>query len=195
MRAGDVPVTKYQPPAPGPDTLVRDRLLHRLDAAVDRHAVTLVSAPAGFGKTTLLASYCRDHASRPFAWVSLDEADDDPFGFVASVARAVHRTFPHRVPVPDVDPTFPEPRSIPFAVRQTLSAWINAVVETITEPFILVLDDVHEITKPAVFAPSGFADFCRDVHEVANDGREFRMEDVMPILQKLHIEVTGPPLD
>jgi LuxR family maltose regulon positive regulatory protein len=67
-----------------------------LDAPMSAtHApVVLVSAPAGYGKTTLLALW-REHDERPFAWVTLDAADNDPVALAASVlacARCASRS-------------------------------------------------------------------------------------------------------
>ena len=66
----------YIPPARS-ELVPRPRLIERLDdgLCLDRK-LTLVSAPAGFGKTTLIAEWLV-HAERPFAWLSLDEGDND----------------------------------------------------------------------------------------------------------------------
>ena len=62
---------------PRPEQLVRRRLLGILGEAL-HHKATLVSAPAGYGKTTLLAHWRQvEEAEVPFAWVSLDEQDND----------------------------------------------------------------------------------------------------------------------
>ncbi len=70
--------TKFQPPRLGRDFIVRWRLLDVLAAAVGAYALTLVSAPAGYGKTTLLASFSSASAKIPLTWLSLDEEDNDP---------------------------------------------------------------------------------------------------------------------
>ena len=69
----------------GPGLVARGRLVRRL---VDAHELPLVvlTAPAGYGKTTTLLDWAQ-HDSRPFAWVALDRADDDPDTLLASVAR------------------------------------------------------------------------------------------------------------
>jgi LuxR family maltose regulon positive regulatory protein len=68
--------TKLHIPRPRPDFLARPELLERLTQATARE-LTLVCAPAGFGKTTLLANWARG-SRRPVAWVSLDVGDSDP---------------------------------------------------------------------------------------------------------------------
>ena len=71
----------------------RGRLYEMLDAADDTPLV-LVSAPAGFGKTTLLAGWIRDRG-HPAAWVSLDDGDDEPrrfWGYLTAALRSVTRS-------------------------------------------------------------------------------------------------------
>jgi LuxR family transcriptional regulator, maltose regulon positive regulatory protein len=70
---------KLRAPVPRPEQLVRPRLLEPLRNASEYNKITLISAPAGYGKTTLLAQWLQaEEASLPFAWVSLDEQDNDP---------------------------------------------------------------------------------------------------------------------
>ncbi len=73
--------TKLQIPRPGPEVVIPPRLIERLNAALDCQ-LTLVSAPAGFGKTTLLGSWAT-HCGAAVAWLSLDEGDNDPLRFLA----------------------------------------------------------------------------------------------------------------
>jgi LuxR family transcriptional regulator, maltose regulon positive regulatory protein len=102
--------------------------------------VVLVSAPAGYGKTTLLTLW-QQRDGRPFAWVSLDRADNDPVTFVASVLAAVDPIV-HlggstagtlNVPAPPLDDV-------------VLPALVDACAQT-GQPFVLVLDDVHLVTE------------------------------------------------
>ncbi|HLJ80617.1 MAG TPA: LuxR family transcriptional regulator, partial [Ktedonobacterales bacterium] len=82
--------TKLTVLPPRADLVPRQRLLERLDE-VTRRKLTLVSAPAGFGKTTLLAEWCASSVPRalPIAWLSLDERDDDPVRFWTYVLAAL----------------------------------------------------------------------------------------------------------
>ena len=68
--------TKLFVPPARPELISRPRLIERLNEGLDRR-LTLVSAPAGFGKTTLLSEWVAG-AGRPVAWLSLDEGDNDP---------------------------------------------------------------------------------------------------------------------
>ncbi len=70
--------TKLRVPSPRPEQVPRPRLLRMLEEGLDCR-VTLVSAPTGYGKTILLSQWLRSRAAKGvFAWVSLDEQDDDP---------------------------------------------------------------------------------------------------------------------
>ncbi len=71
--------TKLLIPRPRPDLVQRSRLLDRLDENMERK-LTVISASAGFGKTTLLSAWCASLRKKqmPVAWFSLDEDDNDP---------------------------------------------------------------------------------------------------------------------
>ena len=84
--------TKLAVPPARPDLIARPRLVDRLDAR-SRHTLTLVSAPAGFGKTTLLSDWL-GRSKRPVAWVSLDAGDNDPARFWSYVIAALHTRHP-----------------------------------------------------------------------------------------------------
>src|SRR5829696_5715100 len=78
---------KLYVPRGRPGAVARSRLYARLDEGV-RRDLTVVSAPAGFGKTTLLADWSRQ-SGLPVAWVSLDERDDDPIRFLSYLVAAL----------------------------------------------------------------------------------------------------------
>src|SRR5918992_3233518 len=78
---------KLYVPRGRPDAVPRPRLYERLDEGA-RHDLTLVCAPAGFDKTTLLADWSR-RSELPVAWVSLDERDDDPVRFLLYLVAAI----------------------------------------------------------------------------------------------------------
>jgi LuxR family maltose regulon positive regulatory protein len=79
--------TKLYMPLIRPDLVSRPRLLERLNAGLHRK-LTLISAPAGFGKTTLLSEWAVD-CRRPVTWLSLDEGDNDPARFLAYFIAAL----------------------------------------------------------------------------------------------------------
>src|ERR687894_1730585 len=85
--------TKLYVPPPQPRIVPRPRLTERLDEGLHRR-LTLVSAPAGFGKTTLLSEWVAG-CGRPAAWLSLNEGDNDPTRFLAYLVAALHTIAPN----------------------------------------------------------------------------------------------------
>src|SRR4249920_3626005 len=79
--------TKLHLPRPRPGFVPRPRLASRLDEGL-AHGLTLVCAPAGYGKTVALADWAR-RSGRPVAWLSLDAGDNDPVRFWRHVVAAV----------------------------------------------------------------------------------------------------------
>src|ERR687886_380018 len=84
--------TKLYIPPPRPNLVLRPRLIERLNAGLHRK-LTLISAPAGFGKTTLVGEWGAGCA-RSAAWLSLDEADNDPKRFLAYLVAALQTIGP-----------------------------------------------------------------------------------------------------
>ena len=87
---GQVLEAKLHRPRQRDSWVWRERLIDALDRAV-RCPVTLVAAPAGYGKTTLLAQWLEDSAHPATAWVSLDSDDNDPDRLWTHVAAALER--------------------------------------------------------------------------------------------------------
>ena len=130
--------TKLYRPRKRSDLISRARLLERLNAGL-RGKVTLVSAPAGFGKTTLLAEWVQT-IDRPTAWLSLDDHDNEPRVFVQSLTAALQSAFPdafqwHRS-------LFKAPR-FP-SIGNVVTLFINDLAD-VPDDVILVLDDYHRI--------------------------------------------------
>jgi ATP/maltotriose-dependent transcriptional regulator MalT len=84
--------TKFFIPRGRQNLVLRPRLIGRLDESLER-TLTLISAPAGFGKTTLIVAWARTLAA-PVAWLSLDEADNDPARFLSYLLGALQRVDP-----------------------------------------------------------------------------------------------------
>src|ERR687894_1775116 len=84
--------TKLLPPRPAPSLLPRPRLIERL-AQNFANPVTLVTANAGSGKTTLVADFVRAHAQQ-FVWYQLDHTDTDPYVFLGYVAHGIRQIVP-----------------------------------------------------------------------------------------------------
>jgi len=134
--------TKLAPPRPAPALLPRPRLMERLAANLSR-AVTLVTANAGAGKTTLVADFVREYAPR-FVWYQLDHTDADPAVFLSYIAYGI-RQF-----VPDFgQATLAYLRQSPAEVgkrpERAVDALLNEVLDQIDQPLVIVLDDYHHL--------------------------------------------------
>jgi len=170
-------VTKLYIPPSRPNLVARPRLLAQLDEGL--HAgkrLALLSAPAGFGKTTLITEWvCA--AAREIAWLSLDEGDNDPLHFLAYLIAALQQA-DGRIG-----------RSVqsllqPAGLAQTNATVLNRLIAPlITDiaaagtPLVLVLDDYHFITNDAV-------------HDITH----FLLENQPPIMHTVINTREDPPL-
>lgn len=137
--------TKLYVPQPRPDLVSRPRLVERLNGSLSRApGVTLISAPAGFGKTTLLSAWIRD-AKPPVAWLSLDGGDNDPARFWTYVIAALRTRHPDLGEATLAALRAPQPPPIAVA----LTALLNELA-ALPGPVILVLDDFHLIEAQAI---------------------------------------------
>jgi len=145
--------TKLYIPPPRPNLVPRPRLIQQLDEGLRLgRQLTLVSAQAGFGKTTLLSDWAQALQARhsppvPVAWLSLDEGDNDPLRFWAYVVAALQtvQTGVGQSVLAFLQSPQPAPTD---AILVTL---INELAE-VPGPFCLVLDDYHVIGSPATQA-------------------------------------------
>lgn len=132
--------TKIHPPPAPPKRVQRPRLINRLNEGLDSgRTLTLISAPAGFGKTLCANEWIRAQ-SRPAAWLSLDPADDDPGRFFDYLLAALQT----------VDPAIgaeiqPIVRSGQLPPADALCAALVNDMAALHRPFLLVLDDVQVI--------------------------------------------------
>ena len=132
--------TKLQCPPVASDILPRARLLDRLNKGRQR-TLTLISAPAGYGKSTLASRWVAA-CDCPSGWVSLDESDSDLRTFLSYVLAAVSSLFPKvELRTEDLLEANPLPLA-PVLAHQLLND-----LQEITEPFMLVLDDYHRIRR------------------------------------------------
>jgi len=141
--------TKLYIPPPRPDLVARPRLIARLDAGVHRK-LTLVSAPAGFGKTTLVAGWICD-SERSVAWLSLDGGDNDPAQLLTYLIAALRQVDGHIGATARQLLQSPQLPPIPSLV----TSLINDVTAANT-PLTLVLDDYHRVTSAAAHEALGF---------------------------------------
>jgi LuxR family maltose regulon positive regulatory protein len=161
--------TKLYVPPVRPKLVHRPRLIERLNEGLDRK-LALVSAPAGFGKTTLLSEWVAG-TDRPVAWVSLDKGDDDLTRFWAYLITALQ----------SVQPNLGETALAALRSRQPplieplLTGLINEIV-TLSPPFVLVLDDVHVIANQQI-----------------HDGLTFLLDNLPPQMHLVLSSRSDPP--
>ncbi len=148
---GQLLATKFFVPTSSHPLIPRPHLTDLLNEGL-RRKLTLISAPAGFGKTTLvsawLQSFPQDAPESPrVAWVSLDEEDNEPTLFWTYALTALDRQQPGLC-APLLAYLQTQQASKP-PLRYVLQALINTLASR-TEQFLLVLDDYHLITEPEV---------------------------------------------
>jgi LuxR family transcriptional regulator, maltose regulon positive regulatory protein len=139
----DLLYTKLHPPPVREKQVVRMHLLEKLDGALNQR-LTLVCAPAGYGKTTLLSQWIIRRAE-PVGWVSLDRSDNDLTQFLRYFLAALQRV------EPNISAQTPEMLQAPQPLTG-LAVWmplINEIAASAKE-FVVVLDDYHEVEDRAV---------------------------------------------
>lgn len=132
--------TKLHLPPPRTRQISRVPLIARLNGALEAGArLTLISAPAGFGKTTLVSEWAHQ-LDVPVAWLSLDDADNDPVQFLSYVIAALQRV------QDDIGRTAEQVMHAPQmpALMQLMASVMNDLA-ALQQPVILVLDDYHRI--------------------------------------------------
>ncbi len=174
----------YIPPARA-ELVSRPRLTARLAEGHQRPgSVTLISAPPGFGKTTLVSSWIYDaDASEDIqtpkasienrvAWVSLDEQDNDPIRFWSHLFAALETLQKGIAANAHTLLLAPQPQPI----ESTLTTLINAL-STMPDAFTLALDDYHVIERPPL-----------------HEGLTFLLENMPPRMHLILISRSDPPL-
>jgi LuxR family maltose regulon positive regulatory protein len=139
--------TKMYIPPLRPNLVPRPHLIERLNQGLQLgHRLILISAPTGFGKTTLVSEWIAGY-ERPVAWLSLDEGDNDPTRFLAYLVAALQTITANigegalgMLQSPQPPPT-----------ESILTSLLNEIA-TIPDNFVLVLDDYHLIDAAAVDA-------------------------------------------
>ncbi len=132
---------KYSVPELKPVALRRQRLLDLLYENIDQ-PLQLVCAPAGYGKTTVLADFARD-TDLSVCWYSVDELDSDPFSFLRHIGEAIESRFPGLSDL-RADTQSSTPLGLTWQVVAT--ALLDRLQRDIPEFFILIIDDFHIIS-------------------------------------------------
>ena len=130
--------TKLYKPRPSAELVPRRLLIKRLNRGLDRK-LTLVSAPAGFGKTTLISEWST-HSQIPFCWVTLDESDNDISRFLAYLIASMQSI--DIVVEAQLLTLLRSPQQL--KIETILIPLINQIANS-PDNFVLVLDDYHVI--------------------------------------------------
>jgi LuxR family maltose regulon positive regulatory protein len=152
--------TKFYIPEPRPNLVPRPRLVERLDEGLRLgRKLTIVSAPAGFGKTTLLSEWLSYpgtarqgyspgcESAQRVSWLSLDEGDNDPIRFLTYLIAALQQA--HEGIGQDVLGSLYALQPLSLPVQELLAACINQI-DAVESQIVLVLDDYHLITSPKI---------------------------------------------
>ncbi len=134
-------ITKILCPRRRDDLLYRPRLVDFIHAHIDRKLI-LISAPAGYGKTSLLIDYAHN-TDLPVCWYTLDENDSDPRVFLEYLVASIRRRFPE---FGERTTRLLEAEEAALPDWETIvGALVNDMVEAIGEYFVIILDDYHLI--------------------------------------------------
>jgi LuxR family transcriptional regulator, maltose regulon positive regulatory protein len=159
-------LTKFYNPPPPPNDLHRARLFALMDELLAQgKRLGLLCAPAGYGKTTLISDWLRQAghlgSAIRYAWLSLEEADNDPQQFFTYFSASLARALPGSTAEGDMAQRIPH-NAAPQAI---MAAWSNELTQ-LGGPLVLVLDDYHAIHTPAIHeALVYFLEHCPpDVH-------------------------------
>jgi LuxR family maltose regulon positive regulatory protein len=137
----DLMEAKLAAPSIRPGTVAKTDVIARLRAS--RLPFVTVIAPAGYGKTTLLAEWA-EMDRRPFAWVALDGLDDDDgIPFLRYIAAAIHRVQPV---APEVFDALAGPGA---SIWSTGVPRVGSALAALERPMVLVLDDLHAVENPS----------------------------------------------
>ncbi len=139
--------TKLLPPRQMPEILPRPRLTEKLQANLDA-PVTVITADAGSGKTTLVAEFVR-RQSRQTVWYQLDHTDADPFVFLGYVCQGIKKFAPA---FGKTILSYLNEASADLLVHPERAAdlLLNEILESIEQPLILILDDYHHIGRETI---------------------------------------------
>ena len=135
--------TKLYVPPLQPSLVRRPHLIKKLNSGQEGK-LTLVSAPAGFGKSTLISSWIHQ-LDQPAAWISLDHGDNNPSRFLEYFTIALQKIEAEigEGILSALQSSHPPKTDVP------LTSLLNEIAE-MTQPFVIVLDDYHVVTEPII---------------------------------------------
>ena len=133
--------TKLLPPRPAPEILARPRLIEHLQANLAL-PMTLVTANAGSGKTTLIADFLRKQ-ERPYVWYQLDHTDADPAVFLGYLAYGIQQRVPGFGEA--MFAFLQQAQELAQQPERAADVLLNEILEGVEQQMILVLDDYHHL--------------------------------------------------
>jgi LuxR family maltose regulon positive regulatory protein len=148
MKASVLLRTKFIIPPINPELIPRPHLLAWMKKQAERRLV-LISAPPGYGKTTLLSSYITGFG-HPVAWFQLDIGDSDPTIFLTHLVESLRRIAADPATFGQASLTLLDSPDAGLDPRRILTVLINELSEQIKDPLLLVLEDYHFIVNPVV---------------------------------------------
>lgn len=165
-------VTKLHFPQARPNLVLRPRLVAILEAGL-HGPLTLISAPAGSGKTTLMGEWRETTRNQiPVAWLSLDSADNDPLRFLTYLTASIESACPNLT-----RPTVDLLRSSQPPALEIITSSLIESLDSFTDKLVIALDDYHVITNITV-------------HEILND----ILAHLPPVLHLVILTRVDPPL-
>ena len=149
--------TKFQTPQLSQDYLPRPKLVQTAVTAVSQHKLTLISAPAGAGKTTFATSIIQTIEPAQIAWLRLDANDNDPQTFITALVQALQTADTEPAEVEDAPSIGVQTMQLmqnasdpAQALQPALTLLVNDLHDAAAERLLLVLDDYHTIENTAV---------------------------------------------
>ena len=166
----DLAEVKLAPPSARPGTVAKTEVIE--DLCASHEPLVSVVAPAGYGKTTILARWA-EADPRPFAWVALDSRDDDPVVLLRYVAGAMHRLEP--LP-PEVFDALSGAGGSGWTKRV---ARLGNALAAREQPFVLALDDLHSLANPS--CSDALAELLRSIPKGSQMAIATREEPTLPL--------------
>lgn len=189
---------KFEAPRVAEPLLPREHLVARIEQHLGRKRssgdVLLVSAPAGYGKSTLLAQWATA-SSTPVAWYHLDTGDDDPVAFIRGVVRALKTQLPPRGrwAVKGLTDNIRGGALSPLDLRRAVDVLTNDIREHISQPLTLVLTGVDHLKSRggARAVLDGMLTRTPDALRMALEVREVPALRLSPLLAQRRLDGLG----
>ncbi|MEJ2303048.1 MAG: LuxR C-terminal-related transcriptional regulator [Anaerolineales bacterium] len=142
------PRTKLLPPQLRQDFIPRPRLDHLIEKQVASHRLTLIAAPAGYGKTTAALAWAESTREFNALWLALDSQDNDPLQFLRLLVTALQQLNPACGLA--LLPTLAGQTSASLQPERAFGLLVNEILDNLPDAFVLIVDDLHTLTNQAL---------------------------------------------